>query len=67
VGLRDAIKKRVGRVMAKVSGEYSAEAPEAITPFARNLGEDPSRKVVRARLERPKGQAPADDGSDAAS
>lgn len=54
MGLRGTLKQRLRTVFERLSGEYSAAAPEEIQPFARNLGEDPNRKVVRAQLHRPK-------------
>jgi hypothetical protein len=59
MGLRSSVTKRVKGVVARLSGEYSAAAPEEIEPFARNLGEDAARKIVRAQLHRPKGSGPA--------
>ena len=67
MGLRSSLLKRVKGVAARLSGEYSAAAPEDIAPFARNLGEDQARKIVRAQLHRPKGAGAAaaeDDGAD---
>ena len=54
MGLRDKLKKSVKKTVQRFSGEYSAEAPEEIRPFERDLGEDQDREVVRARLNRPK-------------
>jgi hypothetical protein len=54
MGLRAALKQRMRTVFERLSGEYSAAAPDEIQPFERNLGEDPSRKIVRAQLHRPK-------------
>lgn len=53
MGLKERLGKRVRQVVARFSGEYSAVAPEETIPYARNLGEDPDRKVVRAKLHRP--------------
>lgn len=54
MGLRATLKQRIKTVFGRLSGEYSAAAPDEIQPFERNLGEDESRKVVRAQLHRPK-------------
>lgn len=65
MGLRDALKQRIKTAVQRLSGEYSAVAPETIQPFERNLGEDPNRKVVRAQLHRPKPKAGAVEDDDA--
>ncbi len=54
MGLRDKLKQSVKKTVQRFSGEYSAEAPDRIRPFERDLGEDQDREVVRARLNRPK-------------
>ena len=60
--VRDRVKRGVRSLLARFSGEYSAAAPPEITPFERNIGEDPAREVVRAQLHRPKGRSQeADD------
>jgi hypothetical protein len=66
MGLRSTLKDRVKKVFQRFSGEYSSAAPEELKPYATGLGEDPSRKVVRAKLERPKGKAGASADADEA-
>jgi hypothetical protein len=64
MGLRATFGRQLKKTLARFSGEYSAVAPGTTLPFERNLGEDDTRQVVRARLERPRaGAAPEpDDG-----
>jgi hypothetical protein len=38
----------------KLSGEYSAVAPEEIVPFERDVDPTTSGKMVRAKLTRPR-------------
>ncbi len=50
------LRSRLRKVVDKLSGEYSAAAPEEIEPFERNV--DPADadadKVVKAKLVRPR-------------
>lgn len=54
MGLRDTLKKKVQGLVNRMSGEYSAVAPEEIKPMDRPGVADPNAKVIRARLNRPK-------------
>ena len=54
MGLRDTLKKGIQGVMNKMSGEYSAVAPDEIKPMERPGVADPNAKVIRAKLNRPK-------------
>ncbi len=58
MGLRNKLRKMVDRL----SGEYSAAAPEEIKPFERNVDPEDQGEVVRAKLVRPrdKKRAPKD-------
>jgi hypothetical protein len=63
--LRDRLRASLRRVLDRFSGEYSAVAPEKTQPYARDLGEDPTRQVVRPRIPRPtdggrRGEGPRD-------
>jgi len=51
---RNKLRRSVKKVLERISGEYSSEAPDAIEKFKRNLGEDQDRQTVKARVERPK-------------
>lgn len=53
MGLRDRVKERVRKLVGKVSGEYSAVAPEEITPYERPGVPDENARVIRARIPRP--------------
>ena len=62
MGLRDTIKKSIKGVVNRMSGEYSAVAPEEIKPMERPGVPDPNAKIVRPKLNRPKdGGGSADD------
>ncbi len=54
MGLRDSLKKKVQGLVNRMSGEYSAVAPDEIKPMDRPGVADPNAKVIRARLNRPK-------------
>jgi hypothetical protein len=54
MGLRSRAKNTMKKVMDRFSGEYSAEQPDEIKPFDRNLPPDESVEVVKAKLERPR-------------
>lgn len=54
MGLRDRIRSKLKSAKDRFSGEYSREAPEAIEPYERDLGEDRDREVVMAKLNRPR-------------
>lgn len=53
MGLRDKVKKGVGRLKNKLSGEHSAIAPDEIKPYERPGVPDEDAKVLMARLKRP--------------
>lgn len=55
MGLRDKIKNRLRDVVNRVSGEYSAVAPdpETVQPYERPGVPQEDAKVLRARLKRP--------------
>jgi hypothetical protein len=54
MGLRKRFVGRVRRVAARFSGEYSANAPDAVEPYARPGTPNEDAEVVMARLNRPK-------------
>ncbi len=64
MGLRDTLKKKVQGLVNRMSGEYSAVAPEEIKPMDRPGVADPNAKVIRARLNRPKEGAGGGGGED---
>jgi hypothetical protein len=50
MGLRNKLRK----IADKLSGEYSAAAPEEIKPFERNVDPEGHGEMVRAKLVRPR-------------
>ena len=57
MGLRNKLRKMVD----KLSGEYSAAAPEDIKPFERNVDPAEHGEMVRAKLVRPREKKPQKD------
>lgn len=55
MGLRDKIKNRLRDAVNRLSGEYSAVAPdpETVKPYERPGVPQEDAKVLRARLKRP--------------
>jgi hypothetical protein len=53
MGLRDRIGRRVRKVVDRFSGEFSAPAPEELTPYERPGVPTDQAEVVMARLNRP--------------
>jgi hypothetical protein len=54
MGLRDRLKTKLKDTVNRLSGEYSAAAPEEIIPYERNVTPTDDVQVVRARLKRPR-------------
>jgi len=61
MGLRDKLKSKARGVFNRLSGEYSAAAPDEIKPFERPDAPNPDAEIQWARLKRPreKGQGAA--------
>jgi hypothetical protein len=57
MGLKDTLKKKLRSALNRLSGEYSAVAPEELIPYDVPGKVDESVKVQRARLKRPPGEA----------
>jgi hypothetical protein len=57
MGLRDKLKNAVQGAINKMSGEYSAVAPDEIKPMERPGVADPNAQIKWARLNRPKESA----------
>lgn len=53
MGLRDRIGRHVRKVVDRFSGEFSAPAPEELTPYERPGAPTAQAEVVMARLNRP--------------
>ena len=54
MGLRDRIKSRLRSAVDRLSGEYSAAAPEERTPYEVPGTPQDDVEIVRARLKRPR-------------
>ncbi len=48
------LRNRLRQMVDKLSGEYSAAAPEEIRPFERNVDPTSSGEVTKAKLVRPR-------------
>jgi len=55
MGLRDKLKNRIKTTVNKLSGEYSAPAPEELTPYERPGVPDEEVEILRPRKTRPPG------------
>lgn len=51
------LKNRLRKMVDRLSGEYSAAAPEEIKPFDRNVDPNEGGEMVRAKLVRPRDKA----------
>jgi hypothetical protein len=55
MGLRDKLRNRLKNTVNKLSGEYSAPAPEELTPYERPGTPLEEVEIVRPRKTRPSG------------
>lgn len=53
MGIRDSLRKRVKAVVDKLSGDYSAAAPETLEAYRKPGAPQQDAKVVMAQLRRP--------------
>jgi hypothetical protein len=58
MGLRDKFRKRLKNTVNKISGEYSAPAPEELTPYERPGKPLEDVEILRPRKTRPPGAKP---------
>ena len=54
MGLRDKLKSKARAAVNRLSGEYSASAPEEIKPFERPDAPNPDAEIEWAVLKRPR-------------
>jgi hypothetical protein len=62
MGLRDRLSRGIQKVRDRLSGEYSAAAPDEIIPMDRPGVANENAKVIRAKLKRPTDLADKETG-----